>query len=278
MSTRLIAFPFLTALALMTPLYAADPAVNPSSNVLVLGAPPRDSVAEGHRIFDPIAEHLSTVLGRKVIYQHPTTWGGYQSDMQAGAYDIVFDGPHFNSWRIAHRGHTALARIPGDFVYTAVVRSDNTSAKELKRLAGHTICAHAPPNLGTLIMYNEFNNPARQPVVVIRHGYRQIYDSLLKGECQAAMLPLSHLRKYEQDRPRTRIIFRTKGMPQQAFSAGPRLTLTERAKVADALLSPSSESALANFRKTYGFAGNFVRANDAEYNGLAQYLKDEWGY
>jgi ABC-type phosphate/phosphonate transport system substrate-binding protein len=298
-----LSFPILALLALASmPVYATDgteraqtkaslnmasaspgPGSGLSSAIrspdpLILSAPPRDSTEEGRRIFGPIADYLSSVLNRRVVYRHPTTWGGYQADMQAGAYDLVFDGPHFNSWRIVNQKHNVLLRIPGEFVYTAVVRADHAAINDLKQLAGHKICAHAPPNLGTLIMYDQFDNPSRQPVVVVEEGYEQIYQALLKGKCEAAMLPLGHLLKFEKDRPQTRIVFRSMTMPQQAFSAGPRLTPAEQARISDALRSPAAAIALVEFRKIYSIKGNFIPASNAEYAGLANYLKDTWGY
>jgi ABC-type phosphate/phosphonate transport system substrate-binding protein len=248
-----------------------------ASAPLILSAPPRESADSGHRIFDPIAGYLSQVLKRKVVYKHPSTWGGYQADMQSGGYDIVFDGPHFNGWRIAKLGHTVVAKLPGEFVYTAVVRNDDTSTRQLSQLGGRKICAHAPPNLGTLIMYHEFDNPARQPVVIVIDGYKHIYESLLAGKCDAAMLPLKHLEKFEKTRARTRIIYRTGPMPQQAFSAGPRITPADKARIGDALLATNAP-ALSEFRKTYGISGNLVRSGDANYLDLAKYLRDTWGY
>jgi len=254
------------------------PAEFATRNTLVLSAPPRDSAESGHRIFDPIADYLSQVVGRRVVYRHPTTWGGYQADMQAGAYDIVFDGPHFVSWRIKKLGHNALVKVPGDFTYTAVVRKDDNKVTQLNQLAGRKICAHAPPNLGTLIMYDQFENPARQPVVIVQEGYKQIYNALLKGECEAGMLPLYELSKFEKENPQTRVIFRTGAMPQQAFSAGPRVTPAEQAKIAEALLSPAATIPLTDFRRVYGAGHGLVAASDKDYVGLAQYLRDSWGF
>lgn len=256
---------------------ASPEATASASTPLILSAPPRESAESGHRIFDPIARYLGQVLKRKVVYKHPSTWGGYQADMQAGNYDIVFDGPHFNGWRVARLGHSVVAKLPGEFVYTAVVRSDDTSTRQLGQLGGRKICAHAPPNLGTLIMYHEFDNPARQPVVVVIDGYRHIYESLLAGKCDAAMLPLKHLEKFEKGQARTRIIYRTGPMPQQAFSAGPRITPADKARISDALLA-TDVPALIEFRKTYGIGGNLVRSGDTEYLELAKYLRDTWGY
>ncbi len=245
---------------------------------LVLAAPPRDTAEEGQRRFGPVAEYLSKVLGRRVVYKHPTTWGGYQADMQRGAYDIVFDGPHFNGWRVEKLQHNVLVKLPGDFVYTAVVRKDNAAFAQLKQLAGRRICAHAPPNLGTMIMYREFDNPARQPVVIETDGYDKIYQALLDGKCDAAMLPLKHVQKKDRNGERVRIVFQSRPLPQQAVSAGPRLSAAEQAKLAEALLAPEAAAPLARVRETYGLGKGFVAAKSDEYTGLGEYLRDVWGY
>jgi ABC-type phosphate/phosphonate transport system substrate-binding protein len=269
--------------AVVAALRAPDvtPAINIASAAaepLVLAAPPRDSAEEGQRRFGPVAEYLSRVLGRRVVYRHPTTWGGYQADMQRGAYDIVFDGPHFNGWRVARLQHNVLVKLPGDFVYTAVVRKDSAAVTQLKQLAGHKICAHAPPNLGTLLMYREFDNPARQPVVIETDGYDKIYQALLDGKCDAAMLPLKHVQKHDPNGEHVRIVFKNPPLPQQAVSAGPRLSAAEQAKIAEALLSPAAAAPLEKLRAAYGLGKGFVAAKSDEYNGLGDYLRDIWGY
>jgi len=260
------------------PATGTSPALLAHGNALVLSAPPRDSAEQGQQIFGPIAEYLSRVLGRPVVYRYSATWGGYQADMQRGAYDIVFDGPHFVSWRIQKAGHNALVKLPGEFVYTAVVRKENTRALQLKDMSGHTVCAHAPPNLGTLVLLNVFDNPLRQPVIVTHDGYQDIYEGLMKGSCEIAMLPLPYLEKIEHGERRTRTIFLTPAMPQQAFSAGPNVNAVEQQKIVSALLSPAAVPALVNFRKVYGTGRNLVPANNNEYANLAVYLRDQWGF
>jgi ABC-type phosphate/phosphonate transport system substrate-binding protein len=249
-----------------------------AADTLLLGAPPRDSAEEGAKRFGPVAEYLSQVLGRKVVYKHPTTWGGYQADMQRGRYDLVFDGPHFNGWRVEKLQHNVLVKLPGEFVYTAVVRRDNATVHHIKQLAGRKICAHAPPNLGTLMMYNEFDNPARQPVVIVTDGYDNIYRALQEGKCEAAMLPLKHVQKHDKNGERTRIVFKNRALPQQAFSAGPRLSAAEQAKIAEALLSPAAHTPLAKFREAYSMGKDFIPAGNAEYADLGGYLRSVWGY
>ncbi len=257
---------------------AANGDTAPTPDALVFTAPPRDSEAEGMARFAPVAEYLSAVLGRKVVYRHPGSWGAYQGGMQKGQYDLVFDGPHFNGWRVEKLKHNVLVKMQGDFTYVAFVKKDNTIVTGIQQLAGQRVCAHSTPNLGTLLLLSEFDNPLRQPVVVITDGYDHIYDALLTGKCTAAMLPLKHLWKFDKDGVRTRVIYVNKPLPQQAISAGPRLTPEEQAKIKAALLAPEAAAPTAKLREAYGVGEGFLPATNQEYLGLGKYLRSEWGY
>ena len=253
-------------------------AASVDTSELILSAPPRDTEAEGVRRFGPVAAYLSKVLGRKVVYKYPGSWGAYQSDMIKGRYDLVFDGPHFVGWRIEKSRHNVLVKVPGDFIYTAVVRVDETDITRLDQLAGHRICAHSTPNLGTLIMLQEFSSPFQQPAIVITHGYDHIYKALLAGKCDAAMLPLKHWQEFEHNSGRTRVIFQNNPLPQQALTAGPRIAPDDQEKIRKALLSWESREATAVMRAAYGIGQEFVPARNEEYAGVGRYLKDEWGF
>lgn len=265
-----------TAAAKPAPVAQAVP--SPGDYELILSAPPRDNAEEGAKRFGPMAEYLSKVLGRKVVYKHPGDWGGYQADMQQDAYDLVFDGPHFVSWRIEKRLHHALVKLPGDFLYVGFVRKENTKIQDIQQLAGQPVCVHAPPNLGTLMLLNAFDNPARQPNIVITKGYANIYKALMEDKCVAALLPTKHLTKHDQDGAYTRVIYSHPPYPQQALTAGVRLTAEEKSKIAYALTTPDAETALAGFREAYALSGWFVPATDQEYTGLGIYLKTMQGF
>ena len=71
---------------------------------LILSAPPRETAEAGMKIYGPIAQHLSKLLGVIVTYKHPGNWMTYQHEMRDDKYDIIFDGPHFISWREKHLG------------------------------------------------------------------------------------------------------------------------------------------------------------------------------
>jgi ABC-type phosphate/phosphonate transport system substrate-binding protein len=249
------------------------------NNELVLSAAPREEEAEAEAIYGPVADFLSTALGKKVVFRHAGNWGVYQGLMQKGAYDIVFDGPHFNSWRVDRVQHNVVVKVPGEHVFVVLVKKDNDKVHELKQLAGRTICAHAPPNLGTLTALNEFNNPARQPIVVNIDGWRNIYQGMLDGKCVASAIPLKKLEQFEKDTGRqAKIVFRGAVLPDNAFSVGPRLNTQDQEKIARALLSPEGEKATIKLRNKYAAGKPFTAASNKEFAGLSNYLRNEWGY
>lgn len=264
--------------ALATPGTAAMP-TSPAADAgaITLSAPPRDSEEEDRQRFEPVAEYLSKVLGKKVVYRHAGSWGVYQGAMQKGAYDLVFDGPHFNGWRMEKLDHSVLVKIPGDFSQAVFVRKDSAVA-EMKQLTGRKICAHAPPNLGTLIVQGAFDNPARQPAIIVVDGYDRIYQALRDGKCAAAVLPTKHLEKFDREHGAMRAVYRSKPLPNQALSAGPRISAEDRARIAAALLAPEAAAPTAKLRGAYGVGKGFVAANNAEYAGLGEYLRNQWGY
>ena len=249
------------------------------NNELVLSAAPREEGADAEAIYGPVAAYLSTVLGKKVVFKHAGNWGVYQGLMQKGAYDIVFDGPHFNSWRVERAQHNVLVKIPGEHVFVVLVRKENDKVRDIKQLAGRTICAHAPPNLGTLTALNEFSNPARQPIIVNTDGWKEIYQGMLANKCVASVIPLKAMEKFEKETgQRSKIVFRGATLPDNAVSAGPRLSAQDQEKVTRALLSPEGEQATAKLRAKYASSKPFSAANNKEFAGLGAYLRNEWGY
>lgn len=269
----------ITKVSLRAP---AEPATNfrlAENNELVLGAAPREDLEKANAIYGPVAEYLSTVLKRKVVFHHAGNWGVYQGLMQKGAYDLVFDGPHFASWRAQNSGHTALLKVPGEHVFVVLVKKDNDKIKDLKQLAGRAICAHAPPNLGTLTVLNEFPNPARQPLIVNTDGWKNIYQAMLDNKCVASSIPLSKLEQFEKEGGhQARIIFRGATMPDNALTAGPRISPSDQEKIARALMSPEGEKATEKLREKYAQGKSLVAASNKDFVGLSAYLKNEWGF
>lgn len=267
-------------IALRTPA-VSDPRpadINNTEDELVLGAAPREDEDEARTLYGPLADLLSKTLGRKVVFKPAGNWGIYQGLMQKGAYDLVFDGPHFNAWRVDHSRHNVLVKVPGEHVFVVVVRKENDKIREIRQLAGRTLCTHAPPNLGTLTALNEFDNPARQPVIVNTDGWKEIHEALLAGKCVAAVLPLRQLEKFEKGSAQTRIVFRARTLPDNALSAGARITPADREKIVRALISPEGELATAKLRQKYAAGKPFAAASNREFAGLGRFLQNERGF
>ena len=64
-----------------------------ADNVLVFSAPPRETEEDALRTYKPIAEYLSRIVNKTIVYRYPKDWLTYQTEMQRGSYDLVFDGP-----------------------------------------------------------------------------------------------------------------------------------------------------------------------------------------
>ena len=244
--------------------------------VLVFTAPPRETPEQGKEIYQPVADYLSKVIGKKIVYMHPGTWGVYRTEMLKGSYDLIFDGPHFNSYRMEKLNHNILVKIPERHEFAVIVRKEQKFSA-LSQMAGYTFCTHAPPNLGTLVLLSQFDNPARQPVIVNTKGWENIYDGVVSGKCVGGVLPVANLKKYDRSGV-TRMVFKTQAMPNQAFSAGPRISPEDQAKIATALTSPDAAGPTAKLRSAYRVGDSFALANNQEYRGLAEYLRNEWGY
>ena len=244
---------------------------------IILTSPPRESEQKAREIFQPIADYLTLVLKRPVVFQYSDNWLTYQSEMQKDLYDIVFDGPHFISYRMAKHQHTPLVKLPGKFVFVIIAKKDNDRVNKIQDINGRLMCAPAPPNLATLTALSQYTNPSRQPILVDTKGFPQTYEALLKGKCVAAAMQIKVYEKLDKDKKATKILFESKGLPNQAISASPRIAAEERIRLAEMLLSPAGKQATAKLREEYN-GQDFVPATVPEYIGHSDLLKDIWGF
>jgi ABC-type phosphate/phosphonate transport system substrate-binding protein len=250
-----------------------------SDNLLVFSAPPRETEEEGNRIYKPIAEYLSRIIGKTIVYKHPSNWLTYQTEMQRGSYDLAFDGPHFNSWRISNLQHNILVKIPDEHVFAVIVRKDDNRITDIKQLAGQRLCAMDPPNLGTLAVLGEFDNPARQPLIVNSMGWSKAYEGVaFEKKCIAAIVPTANLKKFNHSENYVRVVFKSKALPNQALSAGPRISAEDQAQIAAALMSQEGTDVTAPLMATSASDKGLAFASNRDYVGLDIYLKDTWGY
>jgi hypothetical protein len=97
-------------------------------------------------------------------------------------------------------------------------------------------------------------------------------------KCAAAIVPVANLMKFSNYANVVRAVYTTKSLPNQAFSAGPRITSQDQALIAAALLSKDGSPAVARLVSAYGADKGLAYTSKEEFAGLEAYLKDSWGY
>lgn len=236
----------------------------------VLTAPPRESVEAGEKTYGALATHLSKVLGKKVVYEHPRDWKNYEKQMQAGKYDIVFDGPHFAAWRIASRNSHPLVKLPGNLNFMLVVRDDQFEVQEVRDLVGKQVCTLPPPNLGAMTLYSMYPNPMRQPeFVLLKGGFKNIGQQLGNGKCKAGILRTSFYKKKlpEEIRKQLRVLETSEPLTNQGITVSDRLSARQRERVLQALTSSKVPAAGPLFERFSLKAQSFIPATQQDYAG-----------
>ncbi len=245
---------------------------------LILTSPPRETAAEGDKLYGPLAAHLTALLGVKVVYEHPTDWLAFQRDMRNDKYDVVFDGPHFVSWRMVHLGHEVLVKMPGTLEFFLARYKKDPVVKDIDDLVGKKICGISPPNLSSLVILDRFRNPVRQPVLIgVKGGAEEVYTAFKAGKCEAAVYRNTFFTKKLTDAQRAEldIIFRSKVLPDQAISVSRRLNPREKAKIVDSLTMGNGVEVMKPIVQRFGPKGatSFLPAKASEYEGLNELLE-----
>ncbi len=219
---------------------------------LMLTAPPRESAEAGQKIYGPLAARLTELLGEKVVYQQPKGWLFYQRDMRADKFDIVFDGPHFISWRIKQYDHVPVAKLPGKLGFVVITAKDKKEFSSVDDLVNLPVCAIAPPNLSTLTVLAQYDNPVRQPrLITVKGGAIGVYKAFKSGKCEAAILRDKFFAKKvpEQERAGFKVIFKSTPVTNQGITVSTRVSEDQRARIAAALteVSEGTEPILKRF-------------------------------
>ena len=246
----------------------------------IVTSPPRESLEDGKKQYVPIAELLTKATGQTFTYKHPGDWLSYTKNMKNNYYDVVLDGPHFISWRMEILEHTPVVRFSGSLKFMVLVSKDD-KVETLNDLGGHTICGLAPPNMATLSIQNEFDNPMRQPMILEVTDFKSGFKGMLDGKCHGAILPAGVYKRMNKDGKvdaKAKIIFRSTPIPQQGFSISERISPELRNQISDALMSEDGHAATAVVRKRFGGNKDLMLTNLEEYHGYFRFLSDFWGF
>lgn len=247
------------------------------TDALMFSAPPRETPEKGKKVYAPIAKFISKTLGREVVYRHPLNWANYSSNLRKDTYDLIFDGPHFVSWRIANRKHRPIIKIPGDFFFYFISRKDNLEIVTLKDVVGKSVCGQAPPNQGTLRLLDKFENPMRQPYIKEVRGWRNIFKAVISKKCEVGIVPSKIYNEMDEGRRKTKIIFETTHVAGQAITGGNKINLKEINEIRTALLSSDGYKATKALRQRFS-SPILTAATVEEYNDIYKLLRHTYWF
>lgn len=244
-----------------------------ASSDYLFTAPPRETPERGVEIYKPIADYLSKATGERFTYRHPQSWSEYSRGMQNKEYDLVFDGPHFVSWRLQYIDHDVLAKLPQLLTWRVLTKIDNNSVKSLDDLVGKTICAPKSPNFGMLTVMSHFTDPDKEPVHVVTKGWKDGYNGVVAGKCVAAVIPKTNHKKFDPSLKKTRAVHTHLPYPNQAFTAGTSISPNLKSNIIRKLLSREGQSSMSNLRDRFSRGAELVSADNEEYEGISMVLK-----
>lgn len=247
---------------------------------VVFTTPPTQPVEKTQELYGPLAAWLSEVTGAEVVLVPARNFLEYTNNMRQGQYDLIFDGPHFVSWRMLNLEHEPIARLPGELVFVLAARED-AGISDVSQLVGKKLCALASPNLATLAVLDYFPNPSRQPILVPVKSFKDSLQCALDNKALAGVMPIHFWKKWtkEGETQGLKVVLSTaqRPLPPRTFSISKKVSPELRAKIAAALLDaegkPGAKPVLDRFRKK-----NFTDVKSDNFEGLHRLLRQVWGF
>ncbi|MEJ2345948.1 MAG: phosphate/phosphite/phosphonate ABC transporter substrate-binding protein [Gammaproteobacteria bacterium] len=276
MNTRGHGTAVLALIALAVTAMAAVPAA--AKDTIVFSTAPTQPPAQTRQQYQPLADYLSKVTGKKIVLEPARSFLEYTNAMRAGKYDLLFDGPQFVGWRMKHLGHHVLAKLPGSIVFVVVVR-DDAGVAHVADLAGKQVCSFASPNLLTLGFLDLFPNPAQLPLMVRSPTFMGALQCVKSGHGVAAVMRQKFWDKRTPEQKKGLRLLYTSNTPypHRAFSISDDVDAATRDKIKAALLSDAGTNAGAPILKRFRVK-RFVAAPAKEYQGMGRLLKPVWGF
>jgi ABC-type phosphate/phosphonate transport system substrate-binding protein len=247
---------------------------------LIFSAPPRGPEADERATYEPLAQAMSNALGEEVRYVYPRDFNEYSFDMRKGRYDIVFDGPHFAQWRVTNLDHTILANLPEHLQFMVIAPVTKTRINSLRDLVYETVCAQMTPQLGTLMLLQNYYERAVEPQLNLVRGEDKVLAEFTSGKCTAAVLrDKTFLKMSEADRAAYKVIYKTALAPNDAITTSKNVTAKQRTALVALLTNPETARAASPiFNRFSKKADAFDVADPEEFVGYEELLQLSLGW
>ena len=247
---------------------------------LIFSAPPRGTEKEERATYEPLAKAMSDAIGEKVKYVFPSDFIQYSVDMQKGRYDIVFDGPHFSQWRVVNLNHHLIVNLPEKLQFMVIAPKGRKHLNTLHDLIYEKVCAQLTPQLGTLMLLQNYTDHAVEPQLHLVHGEDKVFTDFTAGKCTAAVLRDKTFYKMSKaERASYKVLYKTAIAPNDAITANNKISLEQR-KALIALLTNPERMKVAGmiFERFSRNAMAFNVADPKQFAGLDQLLLLAFGW
>lgn len=225
-------------------------------------------------VFEPLANYLSTAIGRKVTLVTPRNYHFFWRDVrQSPSIDLLYAEAHFTDYRAQRFGSLPLARTAERQSYSILV-SDLVENPSVERLVGRRLVTMPSPSLGFALLAQLYPNPISQPEILSSAtSWRDGVEMVFAEEAEAAIVPTWLKDEYPNLVP----VWQSREFMGPAISASRDLEPALRDRIRDALLSihedPAANEVLLELR-----ISRFEPARAAEYAGSDQMLREFHGY
>ena len=244
---------------------------------LVLAIQPVQREDVTHALYQPLADYISEITGRKcVLLTHDSFFAYWLTIHQGKAYDLALDEAHFTDYRIQKLGFNVLVKAPGMVTYSLIMQRKKVVI-DPAQLVGRRIATLGIPSVGAARLNAIFPNPSRQPITMEVDSLEQGMQMLLDGKVQAAILPTPFVNQQKARGAEVGTVLLTEPIPNIALSAGPGLSTNEREILRKALLDADKNAAGRKMLRALGME-KFDPATAAIYAGQSRILKEYWGY
>lgn len=264
-------------LGLATPALAQESAPVPTGDdtaPLTLMVEPSYAPGRLTEVFEPLANYLSTAIGRKVTLMTPRNYHFFWRDVrQSPSIDLLYAEAHFTDYRAQRFGSLPLARTAERQSYSILV-SDLVENPSVERLVGRRLVTMPSPSLGFALLAQLYPNPISQPEILSSAtSWRDGVEMVFAEEAEAAIVPTWLKDEYPNLVP----VWQSREFMGPAISASRDLEPALRDRIRDALLSihedPAANEVLLELR-----ISRFEPARAAEYAGSDQMLREFHGY
>jgi ABC-type phosphate/phosphonate transport system substrate-binding protein len=268
---------FIILFGLWAGFLGSAQALPASDNDLVLAIQPILSEEKTRSAYQPLADYIGKVTGRKCTIKTTPNFLAYWSEVTRTRENMIYiDAAHFTAYRARKQGYQVLAKVPDAVSYSLIV-SDSNLVFDPTELTAKRVATLGAPSIGAARLNGMFPNPVRQPIIVEVDNAETGIKMVIENKVDAAIIPTPIVSRAMSQGAPINVVTTTEPMPHIAVSTSPDIDATTAGKIRQALLEASNRTDGQAMLKNIGFP-KFDPANGGIYKNQDNILKTYWGF